>query len=88
MNPDIFCQSCTMPIDNVNDRGTEKDGSTSNDYCKYCYQSGAFTDPDMTYDKMRSDITSRMQQMNLPENIINGSLQLLPDLKRWKKIKA
>jgi len=27
MQPQKVCQSCTMPIDNTEDRGTEKDGS-------------------------------------------------------------
>ena len=32
-----FCQSCAMPMAD-GDYGTEKDGSESHDYCKYCYQ--------------------------------------------------
>jgi hypothetical protein len=48
MRPKIFCQSCTMPIDNIGNRGTEKDGSKSDLYCKYCYLHGAFIDPDMS----------------------------------------
>lgn len=47
MSSTQFCQSCTMPIENVNDRGTEKDGSISNDYCKFCYQNGLFTEPEI-----------------------------------------
>ena len=38
-----FCQSCAMPLDQDELRGTEADGSLSPDYCKYCYQNGAFT---------------------------------------------
>ena len=52
MKPETFCQSCTFPIDNVEDRGTEKDGSKSALYCKYCYQNGQFTDPNMTLERM------------------------------------
>ncbi|MBS1607440.1 MAG: hypothetical protein JSS70_01390 [Bacteroidetes bacterium] len=36
MNTIIICQSCTMPIDRIDDKGIEKDGSNSNIYCKYC----------------------------------------------------
>ena len=38
-----FCQSCGMPIDDPALRGTERGGTPSEHYCKYCYQEGAFT---------------------------------------------
>ena len=31
-----------MPLDD-NNRGTEKQGAASEDYCLYCYKDGAFT---------------------------------------------
>lgn len=85
MKPELFCQSCTMPIDKIEDRGTEKDGLKSSDYCKYCYQQGKFTDPDMTLTKMKNMVTSQMKQSSLPQAILQQSLELLPHLKRWKQ---
>ena len=85
MVPKTFCQSCTMPIDNLADRGTEKDGSLSNEYCKYCYQHGELINPGMTLDEMRSLVITQMNKMNLPQNIIQGSVEALPNLKRWRK---
>ena len=85
MVPKIFCQSCTMPIDNLADRGTEKDGSSSSEYCKYCYQHGELINPDMTLDEMKSLVVSQMKKMHLPENIIQNSVDALPNLKRWRK---
>ena len=38
----IFCQSCGMPLEREEDRGTEADGSPSPDYCRYCRKDGAF----------------------------------------------
>ncbi len=84
MQPKMFCQSCTMPIDNEIDRGTEKDGSHSDDYCKYCYQRGMFINPEMTLAEMRSVITDQMQKREIPEAILQNSLHMLPGLKRWK----
>jgi len=81
----MFCQSCTMPIDNPADRGTEKDGSRSNEYCKYCYHDGAFTQPNVTFEEMKSFMSNQMQKMNLPDDIIQLSLKSLPHLKRWEK---
>ena len=37
-----FCQSCGMPLTDEN-RGTNADGSHSEDYCSYCYKNGEFT---------------------------------------------
>ena len=84
MEPQKFCQSCTLPIDNMEDRGTEKDGSKSDMYCKYCYKDGAFTDPGMTLDRMKEIAQAEMQRQNLPDNIIQQSINMLPRLKRWQ----
>ena len=43
-----FCQCCGMPLDAPEDRGREADGTLSRDYCRYCYQQGAFTAPEAT----------------------------------------
>lgn len=85
MEAQKFCQSCTMPIDDMEERGTEKDGSKSDSYCKYCYQEGRFTDPEMTLERMQQIATTEMKKQKLPENIIQLSLNMLPGLKRWAK---
>jgi hypothetical protein len=84
MIPNTICQSCTMPIDNMEDRGTEKDGSKSNLFCKYCYTDGSFTDPEMTLEQMKINVAAQMEKMKLPEAIIQKSIDLLPHLKRWQ----
>jgi hypothetical protein len=87
MQPKMLCQSCTMPIDNVTDRGTEKDGSYNNEYCKYCYGDGAFLNPELTLDQMKSRITKQMKKRNLPYEILQQSLTMVSNLKRWEKNK-
>ena len=88
MEPKVFCQSCTMPIDNVADRGTEKDGSKSSEYCKYCYQNGAFINPGMSFEEMKSLVVDQMKKMNLPPDIIQNSVRSLPNLKRWRNVQV
>ncbi len=88
MNAQHFCQSCTLPIDNAEDRGTEKDGSLSTLFCKYCYKDGAFTDPNMTLEKMQAIAVTQMQKQQLPADIIQRSLDMLPTLQRWRKVDA
>ena len=85
MKPELFCQSCTMPIDDKANRGTEADGSLSSEYCKYCYQDGHFIQPDINLDQMKTFMTTKMQEMHLPESVVQYSLQMLPHLKRWSK---
>ncbi len=84
METQKFCQSCTMPIDNPEDRGTEKDGSKSDTYCKYCYKDGAFTDPGMTLQRMMEIAKAEMKKQHLPDHIIQQSMDMLPRLKRWQ----
>ncbi len=74
-----------MPIDNIADRGTEKNGSASDEYCKYCYQHGAFTTAGITMEEMKAFMQSKMQEMKIPAHIVQQSLEMLPHLKRWEK---
>ena len=79
-----FCQSCSMPLDSPELWGTEMDGSGNDAYCKYCYQSGSFTDPRMTLEEMRSRIIDRMEKEKIPADIIEAAVSRLPFLERWK----
>ena len=72
-----------MPIDDPEDRGTEKDGTKSTDYCKYCYQNGEFTDPGQTLDKMKATVIEQMNKQQIPDELLQKSLSMLPCLKRW-----
>ena len=46
-----FCRSCGMPLTKNEDCGTNVDGSTNFDYCKYCYREGKFLQ-DSTMDEV------------------------------------
>jgi hypothetical protein len=64
--------------------GTESDGTPSPDYCKYCYTDGQFTLPALTLADMRSHIAAKMEEDNLPSDIVETAVARLPFLKRWK----
>ncbi|MDN3656590.1 zinc ribbon domain-containing protein [Ferruginibacter paludis] len=83
METETYCQSCSMPLDNPDLQGTEKDGSKSNEYCKYCYQQGAFINPNMTLKDMTSLVITQMEKMNVDSKIIDMAVSSLPNLKRW-----
>lgn len=86
----VFCQSCGMPLDAPEDRGTNADGTLSQEYCRYCWKDGAFTAPEATMEDMI--------QFNLKYNAENGhpfgpqeqaERQMrawFPTLKRWKGV--
>jgi len=84
MSTQTFCQSCSMPLDSNEIRGTEKDGSKSSDYCKYCYQDGQFTTPSLTLPEMEKIVVTEMEKQHIPQNIVNMAVASLPQLKRWK----
>ena len=75
-----------MPMETVKDRGTEKDGSPSAEYCWHCYQNGAFTNPFMTIHDMESHIRQVMERQHEDERVIHYVLGTLPGLKRWEKV--
>lgn len=82
-----FCQSCGMPLMDAETHGTEADGSASEDYCKYCYQQGAFTSS-MTMEEMIDFCVPHMVAGNpgmTPQQAKAQMEQFFPMLLRWKK---
>ena len=81
-----FCQSCGMPMVNPEDFGTNTDGSKNDEYCRYCFQNGQFTDPNITLEQMIDKLASMASKMNMTEDQArNMANSFLPQLKRWKK---
>ena len=85
MKPDgPRCQSCGMPLArDERGGGTEADGSKSTEYCSHCYQKGAFTDPQMTAERMVENVKARLLQMKLPPNLVTNLTSEIPTLRRW-----
>lgn len=84
-----FCQSCGMPL-TAGNRGTEADGSHSEDYCTYCYKDGKFTN-DFTMSQMIEFCLQFLDQMNAqtgwnltPIQAKEQMFSCFPQLKRWK----
>lgn len=73
-----------MPLDDSSLLGTEEDGSSNFDYCKYCYQHGEFTKPGLTLDEMKEHMTNLSDKNKLPADILEAAIQRLPGLKRWR----
>ena len=84
----IFCQSCSMPLTQPDQHGTEQDGSPSPHYCKDCYQQGAFTWPGATMEEMIDFCVPFMVKSHpeLTEEQARAQMhKFFPMLLRWKK---
>lgn len=80
------CQSCGMPM-NGQEWGTEADGRKSTEYCKDCYENGAFTTAP-TLEGMMEQCLPFLMQGGLFENketARQAMRQYLPTLRRWKQ---
>jgi hypothetical protein len=81
-----FCQSCSMPMQAPEDFGTNADGGRSEEYCCYCFQSGEFTDPDITLEGMIDRLAALgAEKMGMAEDQARQmATEVLPRLKRWQ----
>jgi len=84
MEPKLFCQSCGLPIDDINVRGAEADGKINSEYCTYCYQHGHFVNPEMNLDEMKLLVKEIMEEKKFPSFVVEGAVNALPNLKRWR----
>ena len=80
-----YCQSCGMPMArDPAGGGTNADGSKTTEYCGYCYQNGAFTQPDITAAEMQRFCIGKMKEMGYPKPIAWLFTRGIPKLKRWQ----
>lgn len=75
-----------MPLDkDPKNGGSERDGTKSQKYCSFCYESGEFVSPEIDTAKKMQDFCV----MKMKEDGMNGILAWLltrgiPRLDRWK----
>jgi len=88
--PDAVCQSCSMPLKDLDDFGSSADGGLNPEYCVYCYRDGQFTN-DRTIDEMIESNLHTLDEFNrangtaYSEDEARTILKMhLSTLKRWK----
>jgi len=83
-----YCQSCGMPMGATNEmNGTNADGSKNEDYCKYFFENGKFTQ-DCTMNEMIEFCVPHMASANsgMSEDKARKMIfEFFPTLKRWKE---
>jgi len=78
-----------MPLTEDAMYGKNADGSKNEEYCCYCFENGAFTNPDDTLEEMiESCVPFLVEDENCPEadsadNARSMLQEVLPKLKRW-----
>lgn len=81
------CQSCGMPLEtkkNSDCRGTERDGSKSEKWCKLCYSNGKFVRGDCTIEEMKTIVDSALRKQGSGKLMRWMAQKQLPRLDRWK----
>ena len=80
-----------MPLENQETKGTNANGSKSEDYCTFCYKNGAFTQ-NISMDEMIEinlkylDQWNKNSGQNLTTEEARKQLKtFMPNLKRWKQ---
>lgn len=84
--PAHCCQSCGMILSSADECGHEADGSVTEDFCRWCYDDGAYT-YETTMDDMIEECAPRMAEgMGRPvEEVVSLLGAVLPTLKRWRE---
>ena len=83
--PEHYCQSCGMMFTGSGQHGHEADGTETEDYCRWCYEDGAYT-YETTMDDMIEECAPRMAEAMGWTVDESASLlgAVLPTLERWK----
>ena len=82
-----FCQSFAMPLMQETNHGLGKDGLRSPDYCRYCYQNGAFTTDETMKQMMETCIPFALEAgVYADAETAQATMRVYyPGLKRWAK---
>ena len=82
--PERYCQSCGMMFTGPDQLGHEADGSETEEFCRWCYDGGAYT-YETTMDEMIEDCAPRMAEamgwtVDEAASLLGA---VLPTLRRW-----
>ncbi len=82
---EIFrCQSCGLPISEET-KGTNRDQSKNEEYCRECFQDGKFTNQSLSLHELEMQLLEKAEMHN--EMTVEEAEQLrkiIPSLKRWR----
>ena len=81
-----ICQSCGMPMKNMTDFGTDRDGSINTEYCHNCYEEGEFTDQGISLEEKMARKIKIAEKLGMSKATASKlARNTLPKLRRWRK---
>jgi DNA-binding Xre family transcriptional regulator len=81
-----ICQSCGMPMKNMTDFGTDRDGSINTEYCHHCYEEGEFTDKGISLEEKMARNIRIAEKLGMSKATASKlARNTLPKLRRWRK---
>lgn len=79
------CQSCGMPLHEEKNWGTKEDNSKTDEYCKFCFESGSFINPNLTMHEVIEKSVQMSRKLWVPEDKAREiASNTIPNLKRWR----
>ena len=85
---EAVCQSCGMPLKSEEDYGTNHDHTKNDQYCKYCYHHGHFTQEKITVDDMINHVVKIAVKMGVDKKEAQEKARsIIPYLNRWQQKK-
>lgn len=81
-----ICQSCSMPIEDDQVKGTNSDNSLNDEYCIFCYENGEFIEDRTLEEEIEHLIPMYIDNRPISADEARIKIRnILKDLKRWKK---
>ena len=80
----VFCQSCHMPLTKEGDKGTNADGSLSEEYCAHCYVDGNFVGYETLEEAIADSVNYAEHAGMTKEEMLEYAKKSYPMLKRWR----
>ena len=81
----VMCQSCSMPLMKEDDKGTNKDGSLSEEYCINCFAGGEFIGYQTVEEAIADSVNYAEHAGMTKDEMLAYAKENYPNLKRWKK---
>ena len=88
MDDKLRCQSCGMSLSKeFGNLGTNADGTTTVEFCRFCFADGTFTNPNQTLEEMiASSIENMTTDLQMPLERANElANSFIPTLRRWQQ---
>lgn len=88
MDDKTRCQSCGMPLSKeFGNSGTNADGTTTDEFCVFCFANGDFTNPNQTLEEMiASSVENMTSDLQMPlERATELAYSFIPTLRRWQQ---